>query len=109
MTTFEKCTEMVESTVSSASQLCELLVSGFTLPEELLQRKSICIAYVKSLFSWNMLCDHETSGSKLQGHIALSLVATLNWVNVILYRLRDSLSIKQANSLITQANVKVPC
>ena len=47
VTTFEKCTEMVESTVSSASQLCELLVSGFTLSEELLQRRSICKAYVR--------------------------------------------------------------
>ena len=55
------------------------------------------------------MIEKKKKRSKLQGHIALSLVATLNWVNVILYRLRDSLSIKQANSLITQANVKVPC
>ena len=48
----------VESTVSSASHLCELLVSGFTLPEELLQRKSICISvralwlYLQYIVDW---------------------------------------------------------
>ena len=54
-----------------------------------------------------MIEKKKKKRSKIQSHVALSLVATLNWVNVILYRLRDCLS-KQANSLITLAKLKVP-